>query len=561
MYKLSAKVKLGNAIVSHSEYDNRDFSFELTEKKGFIKGVLKAKKDLVMKELEIEALRDYEKDELFFANGYQSWTTSREYSRYDATGNMMAISRKIGGFAKYCTGIMSDYTFADWDYGKIGKFHSYTYTYLRKKGDRNITLYGSKSERQGFTIFRADMPDGKFVIRKDIDGLFLKAGEEYEVFDIIVINDEFDAAFDKYFFDFVGVKKPKISHLAGYTSWYNYFSNITEDICIRDLNGLDKVKESIDIFQIDDGYQTATGDWLSIDKKKFPHGMKYVADKNHEKGYLAGIWLAPFCAQMTSKVLREHPDWMVRDDANGRMLLGHIGWGGAFTLDIYHPEAREYIKGFFNTILNEWGFDLVKLDFLFTQCNKPRAGKTRGRIMCDGIDLLREACGDKLILGCGVPLGACMGIFDACRISCDANKIFGGQFFNKIHVNNEVPSTQGAINNTIFRNHLDGRAFCNDPDVLFLRDTNIDYTYEQKLLLGKINAACGNVLFVSDNAGDYNEKMTEHMVDFFANRDYKVDFAEYIDKDYIRLDFTENGVKKSLTFNINNGESNIRECL
>ena len=181
--------------------------------------------------------------------------------------------------------------------------------------------------------------------------------------------------------------------------------------------------------------------------------------------------------------------------------------------------------------------------------------------MCDGVDLLREACGDKLILGCGVPLGACMGIFDACRISCDVNKVFKGDWVNRLNLNNEVPSAQGAMNNTIFRNHLDGRAFCNDPDVLFLRDYNLEFTQNQKLLLGKVNAVCGNVLFVSDNAGDYDETALGYMKDFFADRDYKVTDAEYIGTDTIRLCFTEEGVEKNLTFNIATGEGNITECL
>ncbi len=251
-------------------------------------------------------------------------------------------------------------------------------------------------------------------------------------------------------------------------------------------------------------------------------------------------------------------------------MLGCQGWGGAYTIDIYNPDARAYIKKVFDVVLNEWGFDMVKLDFLYSQCIEPRNGKTRGEIMCDGVDLLREACGDKWILGCGVPIGACMGIFDACRISCDASKnwkfkIEKGLAINdlvsSIRINCENPSSQNAIINTVFRNHLDGRAFCNDPDVFFLRDVNINYTMEQKLLHGKINSVCGNVLFVSDNAGDFDDERIGYLKEFFKDKNYKVNLAEYVDEDVIRLDFTEEGEKKSLTFNLTTGESNIYEVL
>ncbi len=552
---IRSKVKIGKANIQQNEFDGRAFTFELKETEDSVKGVLTAKCDLTMMALEVESDVEYYDDDLMFVNGYQSWSTTREYDKNSTHRDMIGLGRVIGGFPEFCAGIMSDYSFAE--YGKKGVFHSYTYTYFRKKGSNAITLYGSQTERKGFTIFIADMNAGKFILKKDIEGLDLKRGESYEVFDIAIIKEDYETAFDKYFFDFVGVKEPKIKHLAGYTSWYNYFSKVTEDICVRDLQGMDeKAKDCTNIFQIDDGYQTATGDWLSIDPKKFPNGMKYLADMIHEKGYMAGIWLAPFCAQFNSKVSKEHPEWMIKNE-KGKRVIGHIGWGGAYALDIYNDGARNYIKHFFDVILNDWGFDMVKLDFLFCQCYSPRGGRTRGEIMCDGIDLLREACGDKLILGCGVPLGACMGIFDACRIGCDANKVFVGDIVNKLKINNEIPSTQNSMINSIFRRHLDGRAFCNDPDVLFLRDHNLKFTKEQKLLLGKINAVCGNVLFVSDDMGEYNDETVGYIKNFFTEKDYDVISAEFTNDTDVKIVFKENGEEKTLIANLYTGASNI----
>ena len=98
-------------------------------------------------------------------------------------------------------------------------------------------------------------------------------------------------------------------------------------------------------------------------------------------------------------------------------------------------------------------------------------------------------------------------------------------------------------------------------DVFFLRDFNINYTWEQKLLHGKINTVCGNVLFVSDNAGDFDDNRIDVLKDFFKNKDYKVNFAEFENDDVIRLDFTEDGVDKTLRLNLDSGESNVKEVL
>ncbi len=565
--KLKSQILIGKALVNQNDFEGRAFSFDFKQDKNSIKGVLKAKCDIVMKSFEMECEKDFDDDDLFFANGYQAWTTTREFSKNDTFKGLIKAAG-INKSLKHFAGLSGDYHFEK--YGEEGKFHAYTYCYFREKGEKEIKLYGSRSERNGFTIFAVDMKNDKFVLKKDVDGLKLTAGQEYEIFDIAIIKGDMDEVMDKYFFDFVGCKKPAIDHLSGYTSWYNYFQDISEDIILRDLNGLDRASDEVNIFQVDDGYQQAVGDWLLIDEKKFPNGMKYIADEIHKKGYKAGIWLAPFSAQVSSKIAKEHPDWLLTHNRNGKKMLGCQGWGGAYTLDIYNPEARAYIKNVFDTVLNDWGFDMVKLDFLYSQCIEPRNGKTRGEIMCDGVDFLREVCGDKWILGCGVPIGACMGIFDACRISCDASKnwkftlkgnLSVNTLVSSIRINCENPSSQNAIINTIFRNHLDGRAFCNDPDVFFLRDININYTMEQKLLHGKINSVCGNVLFVSDNAGDFDEERIGYLKEFFKDKDYKVTFAEYVGKDDIRLDFTENGEEKSLTFNLITGESNVREVL
>ncbi len=558
MFNLSTEFYIDGVLYEQPDYDNEGFVLELTEDDNSIRGTMKIKKDLEMKSIRLSQEREYGFDDLFYANGYQAWTTAREFCRTDKLNGILGIS-KISRFTENINGITGDYKFAS--YGKTGQFHSYTYVYFRKRGQRNITLYGSKTERQGFTVFQTDMEDSLFTIYKDVEGLKLSAGQEYPVFDIAVLSGDFDEVMDKYFFDFLGFKVPKIKHLAGYTSWYNYFQKINEHIILRDLDGMDCASEEVNIFQIDDGYESAVGDWLIVDEQKFPNGMKYIADEIHKKGYKAGIWLAPFNAQRDSKILKDHRDWVINDNITGKPLLGCLGWGGAYTFDIYNEEVRAYLKTVFDTYFDDWGYDMVKLDFLYSQCMQPRNGKTRGEIMCDAVDLLRELCGDHIILGCGVPLGTCMGIFDACRIGPDENKVFEGPIYNKLGVNCELPSCQSGMNNAIFRNHLDGRAFVCDPDVFFLRDTNITFNLEQKLLLGKINAICGNVLFVSDNAGDYSDEMVKYLREFLKEKDYHIDMAEYVSRDVIRLDFTEDGVKKSLKFNLKNGRSNIGQVI
>lgn len=329
---------------------------------------------------------------------------------------------------------------------------------------------------------------------------------------------------------------------------------------LRDLEALESVKEHVEVFQIDDGYETHVGDWLELNKEKFPSGMKAVADSIHTCGYKAGIWLAPFAAQAGSKVFNEHKDWLIKDKNGNPHKFGN-GWGGAYSLDIYNEEARAYIINFFHVILNEWGYDMVKLDFLYCQAQMPRNGKSRATIMFEAMQLLREACGDKFILGCGVPLAPAYGLVDACRIGCDVNPYYANKLPHKIHLNDEFPSAQMTINNTIYREHLNGRAFICDPDVFFLRDSNLDYTEEQKELLAVINHICGDVLLISDNVADYNANTLKLLQKIFAKSQYKLQDITRKKSDYSLTIADATGQKHMLKFNLKTGNSNVSELL
>lgn len=550
------KYSLAGAVYETVGYSGPHFSVITVNDESGVKLTLIPSRPITLISASLEFWHEYEKNEKFFVTGYQSWTTSGEMSAED----IYRGTTPLAGVTKYTKDMAitsGDYAFTRYE-PRPGFFHSFTYTYLRR-GDE-FEFFGSLSERNGYTVFYSDMEKHIFSVEKDVEGLTIS--EPYEMFDIVRVVGGYDEVFDKYFAAMSLPAKKRVDRLTGYTSWYNYFQKIDENIILRDLKGLSRAHDSVNIFQIDDGYEPFVGDWLDYNGRDFPNGMKTIADAVHREGYLAGIWLAPFNVQRgKSRILKEHPDWLIRNP-DGKPQLGCVAWGGAYTLDIYNSEVREHLKKVFDTVLNDWGYDMVKLDFLYSQCRTPRDNKTRGTIMCEAMDFLRECVGDKLILGCGVPLGPAFGVVDACRISCDVDLSYGGKFYNSMSINNELPSAQNAINNSMFRRHLNGRAFLNDPDVFFLRDHNLTFTWEQKLLLAKINNLFGRVLFVSDDAGEYSEAELEVLKETFRESDAKILDVKCVgaraDGNY-EIKFIENGEEKLLYFNIFTGASNILE--
>ena len=66
----------------------------------------------------------------------------------------------------------------------------------------------------------------------------------------------------------------------GWCSWYHYFHAITEDALRANLKSLEAMRSEfpLDVIQLDDGFQSALGDWDTTNAK-FPGGLKKSPEK------------------------------------------------------------------------------------------------------------------------------------------------------------------------------------------------------------------------------------------------------------------------------------------
>lgn len=522
---------------------NDDFSVSVGESEKLVKVTLKPRAAVEFEKFAVVMPYEFGKDERIFTNGYQSWTVTKEYA---PDGKMDEFRPRFLGFPKSKYKFLGLYAAGDlyWhDYPEQnGVFYGYSYGYVRK--DRDIRLIGSLSEKSGYTLITYNTNNCTVTMEKDLEGVLFDS--EKVVLEIATLNGDYDAVFDEYF-AMMNIAKPRVKRSCGYTTWYNYYEAVTEEIVVRDLAAMSKIDTKIDIFQIDDGYQRTVGDWLEIKEDKFPRGMKYIVDKIHSTGMLAGLWLAPFGVTPKSHIYKQHKDWLARDK-KGKCRYAGANWGGFYPLDIYNAEARAYIKKVFDVVLNEWGFDMVKLDFLYACCMYPMHNKSRGEIMCDAMDLIRECCGDKIVLGCGAPLAPSFGKVDFMRIGAD----IGLKWSNK-PMHREDVSTQHALQNTIFRRHLDGRAWLNDPDVFILRDNNVKMALKEREIVADINSLCGNLLFVSDFVADYTEEQKKIFVETVTRSKAEIVMARFVTDSVISIDYTVDGKNGNLTFDLKRG--------
>ena len=214
----------------------------------------------------------------------------------------------------------------------------------------------------------------------------------------------------------------------GWCSWYHYFDQVTEADLRRNLAVADRWP--FDVFQLDDGYQAAIGDWLDTNAK-FPSRLESLAADVAARGRRPGIWLAPFLAAPDSELVRRHPDWVARyAGSNGDEPLRswwNPAWGGGedgfmYSLDTTRPEVLAHLEQLAHTLVDA-GFAYLKLDFTFAPSIEGGwhdATLTPAQRVRAGFDAIRRGAGDDtFILGCGVPLANVVGVVDANRIGAD----------------------------------------------------------------------------------------------------------------------------------------------
>lgn len=459
------------------------------------------------------------KADALFLNGYNSWTDSVERSPLASMRGLSGVPLSV--VVREVLDNSGDYRFVRED-PRPGHQHGFGYGYVRRGDD--VLLVGSLCEDSGMTLIREDYRRDVLSLDKEPPQVALAPGEEREVMSFAVCAGTLDEATQRWL-DLAHIQTMPAPGLVGFTSWYRHYANISENKLLHDLSVVAKTLADRKlpgvrkVFQIDDGY-AKVGDWLEPDERRFPRGMAFFAQECVQRGLVPGLWLAPFLCEKESRVAREHQDWLLRD-AQGELVAAAGNWSGAYALDTLNPEVREHITTFMSTVTRDWGFKLLKLDFLFGACLVAHGGMNRGQLMADALDLLRAAVPEDVVFDlCGVPLTSAFGRTEYCRVGCDVGLDWDDVPYMRL-LHRERVSTKRNLANTHGRAHLDGKVFRNDPDVFFLR-RDVKLSDEQRRRLLEADATLGGVFFTSDDIESWDEgrhATFERMLRQFVNKE------------------------------------------
>ena len=94
------------------------------------------------------------------------------------------------------------------------------------------------------------------------------------------------------------------------------------------------------------------GNW-TINRKRFPRGLKPFADKAHENGMKFILWFEPERVRPKTPLAKEHPEYLLKHPNHEDNLLLNLG----------NPEAWKWVADTISSIISEVGVDIYRQDF------------------------------------------------------------------------------------------------------------------------------------------------------------------------------------------------------
>ncbi|PYV63491.1 MAG: hypothetical protein DMG95_06745, partial [Acidobacteria bacterium] len=166
---------------------------------------------------------------------------------------------------------------------------------------------------------------------------------------------------------------PKPSSEAYNVSWcgWGYEFNVTP---AQMIGTIPKLKDfGIKWATLDDRWFDTYGDW-NPRSETFPgDSIKKMVQDFHKQGELVQLWWLPLGVEdgqgrweshkyLVSKVVQEHPDWLILDKNGKHARMTR----DLAALDPSLPEVQAYYKSLTEKFIRDWDFDGSKLDNIYT---------------------------------------------------------------------------------------------------------------------------------------------------------------------------------------------------
>jgi len=290
----------------------------------------------------------------------------------------------------------------------------------------------------------------------------------------------------------------------GWWSWTAFKNGMNEGAALTSAQWLAQNLKPLgySIFEVDDGYQYAYGEYTTPDASLFPHGVRALDREVTALGLTPGVWTSPFEVGQRSWVYENHPEWLVHN-AQGKPIVIALDrtWDSKeplYVLDTTHPEAQEFLRKTYITLTRDWGVRYIKLDFMDDSAVegfyfKPHT--TALEAQRTGLAVIRDAVGNAVLLDKdGSVMLNPVGFVDEGRISNDSGPCFD--------------CTKGLATGIAARYYMNHNFYTSDPDAFMVathkispqgQEGNPPFALEEAKVSIAISAVSGGMYEIGDN--------------------------------------------------------------
>ncbi len=177
--------------------------------------------------------------------------------------------------------------------------------------------------------------------------------------------------------------------------WFTFHNDVSDPMLRQQMDaaaGLGLEYFCIDAGWFDGGFRAGVGNW-TLDRAKFPHGLRSISDYAAAKGMKLGLWFEIGRAEPGTRLAREHPEWLAGTQV--KMAI---------------PEARQWILDMMSHFIDEGRVRWIRYDYNFhplERWDRLDSPETRGLSQIEDIlgeyellDRLRQKYPELLIESC-----------------------------------------------------------------------------------------------------------------------------------------------------------------
>jgi hypothetical protein len=221
--------------------------------------------------------------------------------------------------------------------------------------------------------------------------------------------------------------------MLGWWSWTAFYTKITQGTALTNAQWLAEHLKVLgyDYFHFDLGYAYSRSEYATPNASQFPGGMQDLTRRIGRLGLKVGVWTAPFEVGERAWIYEHHKDWLVHNAHGDPISIGNaeeVEGERLFVLDVTHPDAQEYLRQTYRTLVREWGARYIKLDFMDNTAIEAyyhRPNTTALEAQRIGLEIIRKAVGEDVLLDKdGSPMLNPAGLVDEGRVSQDTGHAF-----------------------------------------------------------------------------------------------------------------------------------------